>query len=203
MSDVASPSTPPEPNAQVFQRFLQAYQDYEKSLQSIWQATDNRTQASDAYRRFAQQVQESFPTSRLHEQLTQAYQDWVKAAQMWSVSEDARTSAVDAYQRFLKVLQEANSTYNAAGVQERIAESYRSYLQELRTALSVDTMQSQVEQAYQNFVRTIQTIWKEIDAQAVDMSLLALVGQMFQAAANMTAAAALQLQQQRALLPAT
>ena len=74
-------------------------------------------------------------------------------------------------------------------------------MQELRSALAIDTMQSQVEQAYRDFIAAVKNAWNELDEEALDISVLAVVGQMLQSASSLTAAAGMQLQQQRAMFP--
>ena len=59
------------------------------------------------------------------------------------------------------------------------------------------TFRSAPERAYREFVLAIQKAWAQVDTNVVDMRFLAIIGQIMQAAASLTANIGMMLKQHR------
>jgi hypothetical protein len=102
------------------------------------------------------------------------YAAYMQAINEILVAADLMPTVSQAYTHYMQVLQD---TWSRPEVQHPVAEAHNAYLDSLRQVLTTEPVQQQAADAYRAYVRTLKDLWTQVDADTVDVGMLAAFSQ--------------------------
>lgn len=102
------------------------------------------------------------------------YAAYMQAINEILVAADLMPAVSQAYTHYMQVLQD---TWSRPEVQHPVAEAHNAYLDSLRQVLTTEPVQQQAADAYRAYVRTLKDLWTQVDADTVDVGMLAAFSQ--------------------------
>jgi hypothetical protein len=121
----------------------------------------------------------------ISQRFARAYADYVQALQQAWMPQEFQQRAMEASRQFADA-QEASS---AEEFRKRAAQAYRSYAQAAQDTLTPQEVQRRTTEAYRDYVQTLKEAWSEIQADDLDATTMAAIGQTIVAGAWSSAAA--------------
>ena len=118
-------------------------------------------------------AQEATAADEVSERLAEAHRNYVRALREAWRPEEAQKRVETAYLDYVRALVDAQSSHDVF----KSAEAHLNYLRALRDAWLPPESQQHFEEAYRAYLRAVQEVWGQVDANSLNPSTLAAMGQ--------------------------